>query len=94
MKIMILMLIFLVLPSEGKRHNDNTFEYCDFYREIGLKNIYGEVIFSIKELSYVDKNELDDYYSGFCYCGSQCIDRDINVYLLRYNMKKVNRKIS
>lgn len=75
--------------EEGKRHNDNTFEYCDFYREIGLKNIYGEVIFSIKELSYVDKNELDDYYSGFCYCGSQCIDRDINVYLLRYNMKKL-----
>ena len=58
----------------------------DFINE----NYYSCVnVFTDKQLSYVDKNELDDYYSGFCYCGSQCIDRDINVYLLRYNMKKL-----
>lgn len=75
--------------EEGETHYDNMFECCNFYRNIGLKTLSDEVIFQIKELSYVDKKDLDDYYSHFCYCGSKCIDREINVYLLRYKMKKL-----
>ena len=74
--------VFSNITEEYNRPHDNRYYYCDFYRTIGLKR-NNEIIFQIKELSYIDSKDLDDQYSSFNYCGEHCIDRNINVYELR-----------
>ena len=75
--------------NEGRQYSDNQYYYLDYHRTIGLKD-NGDIVFKIKKFSYKAEDEIDDYGSpALCYDESKCVDRDINVYELRYKMKKL-----
>ena len=79
----------IVNKSPDGPYHDCSYYYLDYYRTVGLKDKNNNIVFKIEELSYTDRDYLDAYRFNFCYDGSKCVDRDINVYLLRYKMKKL-----
>lgn len=73
-------------------YRDNSYNYCAFFKTIGLKDLDDNIIFKIKELSYIDKKSLNDRYSKFFYDGNECFDRDINFYYITNGMRELIKK--